>query len=137
MNPHLPKKTFSGPKKAAGDRGFTMIEIMIVIAIIGIVVAIAQTTYVLQREVARSRRCQENLSKIDGAKENFVLDNNLGEGAPAPDMNAVLVGPTNYIKSTPICPADGNYTVNAIGTDPTCDYEEPAWLQAHLQHEIP
>jgi len=112
-------------------KGFTLVEIMIVVAIIGIIIAIAIPSFIRARETSRGRACQENLSKIDGAKEQYALDNNLGEGDTITGGLATLVGATNYIKSTPECPAGGTYTVNAISTDPDCDYTAPTWAPQH------
>ena len=110
-------------------KGFTLVEIMIVVAIIGIIIAIAIPSFIRARETSRSRACQENLAKIDGAKEQYALDENLGQdGAVA---MSDLVGATLYLKREPECPADGAYTVNNIGTDPTCDYSAPAWAPPH------
>ena len=111
-------------------KGFTLVEIMIVVAIIGIIIAIAIPSFIRARETSRSRACQENLAKIDGAKEQYALDENLGQdGAVA---MSDLVGATLYLKREPECPADGAYTVNNIGTDPACDYSAPAWAPQHV-----
>lgn len=53
-------------------KGFTLVEIMIVVAIIGIIIAIAVPAFLRARENSRGRACQENLSKIDGAKEQYA-----------------------------------------------------------------
>ena len=111
-------------------RGFTLVEIMIVVAIIGIIIAIAIPSFIRARETSRARACQENLAKIDGAKEQYALDENLGQGDPV--AMADLVGPTLYIKREPECPAGGAYTVDAVGTDPTCSYIAPAWSPQHV-----
>jgi len=111
-------------------RGFTLVEIMIVVAIIGIIIAIAIPSFIRAREVSRGRACQENLAKIDGAKEQYALDENLGEGAAAPAWSDI-VGNTNYLKREPDCPAGGVYTRAAIGTDPTCSYTAPTWAPEH------
>ncbi len=99
-------------------KGFTLVEIMIVVAIIGILIAIAVPGFVQARTQSRMRACQENLSKIDGAKEQWALETNAAPGATV-DMTA-LVGNNSYIKRTPECPGGGTYTVQTIGTDPTC-----------------
>jgi hypothetical protein len=76
------------------------------------------------RETARAKACQENLQKIDAAKEQWALEMNLSNGSAIDDTfitDAQIVGPEGYIKKTPICPANGVYTVNPIGSDPVCD----------------
>ena len=61
-------------------KGFTLVEIMIVVAIIGILIAIAVPGFVRARSQSRMRACQENLTKIDGAKEQYALEQNKGPG---------------------------------------------------------
>jgi prepilin-type N-terminal cleavage/methylation domain-containing protein len=100
------------------SKGFTLVEIMIVVAIIGILIAIAVPGFVRARTQSRNRACQENLTKIDGAKEQWALENNKAPGAAV--TFADLVGPSLYIKKTPVCPEGGTYTEGAVGTDPTC-----------------
>ena len=115
--------------------GFTLVEIMIVVAIIGIIISIAIPGFLRARETSRARACQENLSKIDGAKEQYALDRNLAHNGTISGGWTDLVGPTNYLKTQPTCPAGGNYTMNNIGVAPICDYSEPSWLT--IQHELP
>ncbi len=55
-------------------KGFTLVEIMIVVAIIGIIIAIAVPAFLRARENSRATACQENLTKIDGAKEQYALE---------------------------------------------------------------
>ena len=102
-------------------KGFTLVEIMIVVAIIGIIIAIAVPAFLRARENSRGRACQENLTKIDGAKEQLALEDKLGQGDPEP-ATTDLYGNSKYVKNTPTCPAGGTYTIGTIGTDPTCDY---------------
>jgi prepilin-type N-terminal cleavage/methylation domain-containing protein len=115
--------------------GFTLVEIMIVVAIIGIIVTIAIPGFLRARETSRARSCQENLTKIDGAKEQYALDRNLAHNAAISGGWTDLVGGTNYLKSQPTCSAGGTYTMNAIGTAPTCNYVGPTWLS--VQHALP
>ncbi len=102
-------------------KGFTLVEIMIVVAIIGIIIAIAVPAFLRARENARGRACQENLTKIDGAKEQYALEKKLGNTAAAPALTD-LVGNDKYIKTTPACPAGGTYTVGDYATVPVCSY---------------
>ncbi len=98
-------------------RGFTLIEIMIVVLIIGILLAIAVPNFVKARESSRARACVANLKQIDSGKEQYAMDQKVSTATIA---MTDLVGATNYIKSTPACPSSGTYTIGAIGTSPSC-----------------
>lgn len=105
-------------------KGFTLVEIMIVVAIIGIIVAIAVPAFLRARENARGRACQENLMKIDGSVEQWALDFRQSNGATV--TMAGIVGTTLYLKRTPLCPSGGDYSNGSttdtftVGTDPVC-----------------
>jgi len=122
-------------------RGFTLVEIMIVVAIIGILVGIAVPGFIKARKTAQGKSCNENLSKIDGAKETYALENNLTTGDPAtiadlcaPDSSGAPG--TGYLKKTPFCPAGGTYTEGDIGTDPTCSVADKG-TPPNLIHTLP
>jgi general secretion pathway protein G len=106
-------------------RGFTLLEIMIVSGIMAIIVAIAAPTWLRQREISRSASCQENLCKIDDAKEQYAMDYKLSNGGLV-DFPTDLITPPQavrgqgYLKHAPVCPAGGSYTINLIGDDPQC-----------------
>lgn len=124
--------------KVRSPKGFTLVEIMIVVAIIGIIIAIAVPAFLRARENSRGRACQENLSKIDGSKEQYALEFNIGNGESCTMDDLIEPNGANpgegYLKKEPTCPAGGDYTVNNIGTDPECDYSAPTWA---VQHELP
>ncbi len=97
-------------------KGFTLVEIMIVVAIIGIIIAIAVPAFLRARENSRGRACQENLTKIDGAKEQYALENKIGHGDEIKDTDIVQAGGIGYLKNMPTCPADGEkYEINNVG----------------------
>jgi prepilin-type N-terminal cleavage/methylation domain-containing protein len=124
--------------KLSQNKGFTLVEIMIVVAIIGIIIAIAVPAFLRARENARGQACQENLTKIDGAKEQYALEFRVGNGGAVTFADLVTPGNANqgegYLRAEPNCPAGGTYTTNAIGAPPTCSYVAPAWA---IQHVLP
>lgn len=119
----IPHKNLTPAKR--GTRGFTMIEIMIVSTIMGMIVAIAAPGWLRARNLSQQRSCQENLTKIDGAKEQWALDNlKSSNDAPGLDELAREDG-TGYVKSRPLCPAEGSYTLGTVGVDARCSVSKP------------
>jgi prepilin-type N-terminal cleavage/methylation domain-containing protein len=99
-------------------RGFTLVEIMIVVLIIGILLAIAVPNFIRARESSRAKSCISNLKQIDSAKEQWAMDNKKTSADTPGDAD--LYGADKYVKSAPACPSSGTYTIAAVGTAPTC-----------------
>ena len=94
---------------------------MIVVAIIGLLAAIAIPNFVKARATSQCNACINNLRQIDGAANQFALEKGKATGA-AITLNTDL---TPYIKlnsqnKLPPCPAGGTYTLIAVGNNPTC-----------------
>ena len=121
-------------------KGFTLVEIMIVVAIIGIIIAIAIPGFMRAREVSRATSCQENLVKIEGAVDQWAVEYDATDGQTLADWND-LVGRTLYIKKTPKCRGKGIYgDWDTVGATPTCSYIPPGWFdtqEGKYDHRIP
>jgi prepilin-type N-terminal cleavage/methylation domain-containing protein len=106
------------PVSARRRSGFTLIEIMVVVSIIGILLAVAAPNFVHARDGSRAKSCQYNLQQIQSAKERWAMDNNRA-AASLPTM-AELAVPGVYMRNTPACPSGGNYTVGRLNEIPVC-----------------
>lgn len=106
--------------KQSRKQGFTLVEIMIVVAIIGLLAAIAIPNFVKARTTAQKNACINNLRQIDGAKEQWALENKKTEGYVVTSTDET--GINAYLKGSrePDCPGGGTYTYQPIGTAPTC-----------------
>ena len=98
--------------------GFTLVEIMIVVAIIALLAAIAIPNFVKARSASQKSACMANLKQIEGAKSNWAVEQKK-TNTDSPD-DTDLFGTTVYIRQKPTCPGGGDYTVNQVDTKPTC-----------------
>jgi prepilin-type N-terminal cleavage/methylation domain-containing protein len=121
-------------------KGFTLVEIMIVVLIIGILLAIAIPNFMQARENARAKACVDNLKQIDTAKQQWLMDNKLSAIASETWSNGSLSDSENlvgtYIREQPICPAGGTYTTQNATTIPTCSIGSVTVGAAVYQHVL-
>ena len=98
-------------------QGFTLVEIMIVVTIIGLLLTIAVPNFIKTRSNAQHNICIEQLTKIEQAKQIW--------GVEVGKKNGDVVDKTDiedYLKSWPVCPGGGApYEINPIGTPVTCN----------------
>jgi prepilin-type N-terminal cleavage/methylation domain-containing protein len=102
--------------------GFTLVEIMIVVAIIGLLLAVAIPLFVKPRANAQANACLNNMRQIDGSMQEFAIENNkhLGDIVNYPtDLTPYLK--LNSNSQIPACPAGGTYSVAAVGIEPSTE----------------
>lgn len=122
-------------------KGFTLVEIMIVVAIIGLLAAIAIPSFMRARLTSQKNACINNMRQIESAKDQYALEQgmtNLQEISAGVDATAFALlvsagspdGTTGYIKAFPTCPtrvrtntaagAADSYTLHGVGSNCVC-----------------
>jgi prepilin-type N-terminal cleavage/methylation domain-containing protein len=100
--------------------GFTLVEIMIVVAVIGLLAAIAIPNFIKARTTAQTNTCINNLRLIDSAIQRWALDQQQG-----PDASVGYHDISDYLKRELICPSGGrnfanSYLLQTVSDRPTC-----------------
>ena len=96
--------------------GFTLVELMMVITILGLLAAIAMPSFTNARTTSRTNACINNLRQLTGAKDQWAMENAKSETDPVV-MNGVAI----YVKGgLPECPSSGSYMFTTVRMSATC-----------------
>ena len=93
---------------------------MIVVAIIGLLAAIAIPNFIKARTTSQMNACINNLRQIDGAIQQWALENKKGAAA-----GVAFTDISGYLKNAVVCPAGGttfanSYTITTVDVKPVC-----------------
>jgi len=109
----------SAPERGMSGGAIAAIICACLIPVTGLLAAIAIPSFVKARSQAQLNACMNNLRQISAAKEQWGLENKASATDAPSDMNA-LVGPTLYLKNTPVCPVGGAYKIGALSDESSC-----------------
>ena len=106
------------------NKGFTIVEVMIVVVIIAILAGLGAPAYLKARTSSQKRACIANLWQMNEAVKQWVLENNIVEGTSIVGREDEVYEYLRY--GEPSCQAGGTYTFGTVGEEPqvTCSKAE-------------
>jgi prepilin-type N-terminal cleavage/methylation domain-containing protein len=118
--------------RQTGNTGFTLVEIMIVVALVGLLASIATPTWVRARTSSQKNTCVNNLRQIEAAKQQWALETKQSTNA-TPDYSEL----SGYLKNSASCPAAGTDTTFGGSYEPNDVSTSAACKQSPATHFLP
>lgn len=113
-----PRTRISGLRASARQGGFTLVELMTVVGLMGMLITLALPNFIKARSNSQERICITNLNKIEWAKQMWGLENTKSlDDIPA---TTDISGVNGYLKEMPQCPSQGDYDLKALKEPATC-----------------
>ena len=137
------KTTNMKTNKTSRKAGFTLVEIMIVVAIIGLLAAIAIPNFLKARSTSQQNACINNLRQIDGASQQWALETGALPTAAVTSANIQVYLGRGTTGTLPWCPLDAgkkfstSYTVVNVSTPPACLQLPGGDSNGNYKHVLP
>lgn len=109
--------------KTRSRAGLGLIELLMLLLVVGVFILVGGVGLVSPPSpvsAPSAKPCVENLSMIDGAKEQLALEMRLSNNSPVAMSDLVKPDGTGSLRDVPVCPDGGVYTVGKVGVNPTC-----------------